>query len=115
MEKPWRSLQSKLYSTNSKVWRRISDVLGYFGWHGVGPLVVVDGNMNSDGYVNILANNFVSWVSNYPDSIFQQDGTSCHTSFYSVWWMTTHNIPILDWVVQSPDLNLIKNLWNYLD
>jgi transposase len=88
---------------------------GCFGWHGVGPLVVVEGNMNSDDYVNVLAKFFIPWVSNYPNSVFQQDGAPCHTSSYSVWWMSTHDIPILDWVAQSPDLNPIENLWNYLD
>ncbi|CAI2190319.1 15170_t:CDS:2, partial [Funneliformis geosporum] len=39
--------------------------------------VVVEGNMDSDKYVNILANRFISWVDNYPNSIFQQDGASC--------------------------------------
>ncbi|CAJ0766570.1 4573_t:CDS:2, partial [Entrophospora sp. SA101] len=29
-----------------------------------------------------------------------QDKAPCHTSNYSVWWMKTHDIPILDWVVQ---------------
>ena len=38
---------------------------GCFGWHGVGPLVVVDGNMNSDDYINILANHFIPWVKFY--------------------------------------------------
>ncbi|CAI2188587.1 13952_t:CDS:2 [Funneliformis geosporum] len=46
---------------------------GYFGWHKVGSLVVVKGSMDSD-----------------------QDGASCYISNYSIWWMKTHNIPILD-------------------
>jgi len=84
---------------------------GCFDWDGVGPLIVVDGNMDSDAYINILANYFIPWVDNYPNSIFQQDGASCHTSSYSVWWMATHSIPILDWVAQSPDLNPIEITW----
>ncbi len=43
---------------------------GYFSWHRVRPLVVVDRNMNSDDYINILANHFIPWVNNYPNSIF---------------------------------------------
>jgi hypothetical protein len=81
-----------------------------FGWHEIRPLVVLEGNIDSDKYINILANHFIPWVENYPDSIFQQDGVSCHTSNYSVWWITTHNIPILDWVAQNPNLNSIENL-----
>jgi hypothetical protein len=52
------------------------------GWHGVRPLVMVEGNMDSDDYVNILANHFILLVDNYPNSIFQQDGVLCYTSNY---------------------------------
>ncbi|CAG8835743.1 18988_t:CDS:2, partial [Gigaspora margarita] len=46
---------------------------GCFSWWGVGPLVEVKGNMNSDSYVNVLANHFVPWANSllekYPDEI----------------------------------------------
>ena len=41
-----------------------------FSWHKVNPLIVVNKNMDSDSYINILANNFILWISNYPNSIF---------------------------------------------
>ncbi|GBC35691.2 helix-turn-helix domain-containing protein [Rhizophagus irregularis DAOM 181602=DAOM 197198] len=36
-----------------------------------------------------------------------QDGASYYTSNYSIWWITTHNIPILDWEL----INVIQEEW----
>ncbi|CAI2180452.1 17639_t:CDS:2 [Funneliformis geosporum] len=64
-------------------------------------------------YLTSTKQTVISTQLNIPSNT--QDGASCHTSTYSIWWMRTHNIPILDWVAQSPDLYLIENLWNHLD
>ncbi len=40
--------------------------------------------MDSDIYINILTNHFILWVSNYSNSIFQQNEASYHTSSYNV-------------------------------
>ncbi|CAI2170261.1 1200_t:CDS:2 [Funneliformis geosporum] len=52
----------------------------------------------------------LSEARNYPNLIFQQDGASCHTSSYTTWWMESHGILVLNWVMQSPDLNPIEYL-----
>ncbi|CAG8846957.1 44784_t:CDS:2, partial [Gigaspora margarita] len=109
-----------------RVWRRVTEkyhreyintTVKYGGGSGVGPLVEVKGNMNSDSYVNVLANYFISWVNSllekYLDEIkliFQQDLAPIHTSAYSEWWMKSHGFDILEWVPYSPDLNPIENL-----
>jgi hypothetical protein len=75
--------------------------------------------LNTALYTKILTDDLLGTFNdlgiNKKEVYFQQDNDPKHTSSMAKAWFKKKKVDLLDWLPNSPDMNPIKNCWNYLD
>ena len=98
--------QGRNYKTKFSVmfWGCIS----YYG-------VVVVGNLNSEKYINILDDNLWPVIAQqFPTYSRRTMPHAMCLGLGTIQWKTENDIPTLEWPPQSPDLNIIENVWKVI-
>ncbi len=78
---------------------------------GVGPLCFLKTNVTAPVYQYILEHFMLPSADRLfkdADFIFQQDLAPAHTDKSTKSWLSIHGVGVLDWPVNSPDLNLFS-------
>lgn len=89
----------------------------FSGAGGPGPLIHIDGTMNSERYKQVLTDHLLPYRTRHfrnGRAVFQHDNAPCHQSQETTSFLQRRQITLLPWPPYSPDLNPIENIWGYV-
>ena len=83
---------------------------GFIKEAGERKLMKVENRVNSSVYTNILVSRL--FLHMYLGELLQQDNTPPHKSAETSTWFLENGVDVLEnWPPNSPDLNIIENMW----